>query len=193
MAGQEQGERRGLEEKSISRRVTLPYTIINGELYVGLLQEERKLYAPLTSINPNETHFQFKKITKHRIPFWRRQESKGIQPYKIEPSILKGETMTINPALEVSRDFGNIEAYKLEFKGDLMRKVGSAAYWENDIYEINTDVLIPVSFEAKFITKCRFYHYSKVFNVSDIVTLAGFARLVNEELFPRLRNENPTL
>lgn len=188
------GERRGLWENLISRQVTFPYTIINRELYVGLLQDEGKhegkLCVPLTSIDPNKTHFQFKKITKHRIPFRRRQESKGLQPYKLEPRVLGGERMDINPALEVSRKFGTIEAYKLRLSGDLMRKVGNAANWEDAVYEINTDELIPVSLAAMQFAKCKFYHFSKVFDFSDVVTLAGFARLVREEVLPRFGNES---
>lgn len=186
------GERRdgrGMEERFTGKNVTFPYTIINGELYVGLLVEDNgDLHAPFSSLDPGKTHFQFKKITKHR-PFWRRQESEGLQPYKIEPSILKGKRMVINADFAESKSFGAIEAYKLRFGGDVMRKVGNAANWENDIYEINTEVLKPVSFEANYIAGCKFLHVHKASLVSDIVTLAGLNRL-RQEVLPRFGNDS---
>lgn len=181
----ERGDGRGVEERFTGKSVTFPYTVINRGLYVGLLEEKGKLCAPLISINPQKTHFQFEEIIEHGILFWRNQESRGLQTYKIEPCVLEGERMEINPALDESRKFGMIEAYKLELGEDVMKEAGNAAYLEDAVYEINVQELIPVSLEAKLLARCRFYHYSKVFNVSDIVTLAGFARLLNEEVLPR--------
>lgn len=189
----ERGDRRGVEERFIGKSVTFPYAIINEELYVGLLGEGNgNLHAPLSSLGPGKTHFEFEEIIKHRNLFWRRQESKGIQPYKVEPFILEGERMVINAEFAESKSFGAIEAYKLRFRADVMNEVGNAVYREEAVYKINTEELIPVSLEANYVAQCKFYHYSNIFNVSDIVTLAGFARLVNEELFPRMRNEGPS-
>lgn len=185
MRGQERGDGNGVEERFIGKQVTFPYTIINRGLYVGLLEEKGKLCAPLTSLDPQKTHFQFEEIIQHGYLFWRKQESRGLKAYKIEPCVFAGERMDINPALEVSHKFGTIEAYKLGLSGDLMREVGNAVYREEAVYEINVQELIPDSLQAKHLARCKFYHYSKVTKISsDIVTQAGFARLLMEEVLP---------
>ena len=191
MAEREWGERRGLEENFRNRRVTFPYTLINEELYVGLLgEDDRNLHIPFIFIKPEKTHFQFEEIVEHGILFWRRRESKGLQPYKIESFILEGESMTINAELEGNKGFGVVEAYKLEFSVDVMREVVSdAEYAEDAIYEIDTEELTPVSTEARYLAQCKFYHFSKVLKVSDIVTLAGLARL-REEVLPQFEEES---
>lgn len=151
--------------------ITIPYTVINGKLYVGMIEQERhnqggKVWnVPRGFIDPGETHF---KAMQREF-----QEEVGLFPDRMVKN-LKGELLNPNSAFfetPLSNEGGKF--FAMEIDPDQLTK-----YKDTDSYSFNGDVLEPVSKIAELIFGSRFFPWREATRVGDMYTCGIISRLL---------------
>lgn len=180
------------EEPGGGGSVIVPFAEINGEIYVGLVHEDRPFSggivpnAPRGFLNPGETHFQ----TAQR----ELAEETGYETPEKRIVPLRGKLMNSNSALNVAiGDDKGTKSYKLNITPDEIRLITSSEDPKKRVYEFNLDRLSPVSKAGERVMKSRFYHWKRALEVKDMFTVAAVGRLIGEEILERLVSQEPKI
>lgn len=162
--------------------VIVPFVKVNGEIFVGLVEENRGtcggmvLNIPRGFLQPGETHFQ---TAKREI-----EEETGYQ--KVEKNLypLEGNLMNPNSAFFVTDtpDKG-VKAFKLPVESSEVKILTDSEKPEDRIYEFNPEVIKPVSKIGERVLQSKFCHWRKALEVQDMFSVAAVGRLIKEEIF----------
>lgn len=178
-----------LEETGGGGAVIVPFVNIAGEVYVGLVEENRPfaggivLNVPRGFLTPGETHFQ---TAKRELT-----EETGYQPVEERIVLLSGEPMNPNSTFFVTQtpDKG-VKPYKVGIDEREVKLATDSEDPTGKVYEFNQDVLRSVSRTGERVMKSKFYHWTKALRVRDMFTVAAVGRLIQEEILPRVA-QNP--
>jgi 8-oxo-dGTP pyrophosphatase MutT (NUDIX family) len=154
--------------------VNMPYSIIEGNLYVGVVEQNRPLQdkvqpilnVPRGFMDPEETHFE----TAVREV----EEEAGVQGAKRKTTLLPGVSGNPNNAFfETWGDGEGVAFYCLEIVLDELKKSD-----EDDYYVLNEKVVTPVSKAAEGIMGSRFIPWTEAAKLGDMMTLSALSRLL---------------
>jgi len=153
--------------------VNVPYCIIEGLLYVGVVEQKRPLQdkvnpvlnVPRGFMDPEETHFE----TAVREV----NEEAGIQDAKRKTILLPGVSGNPNSAFfETWGDGEGVAFYCLKILPEEIKKS------DDDYYILNEKVVTPVSKAAEGIMGSRFIPWQEALALGDMMTLSAVSRLL---------------
>lgn len=179
-----------LEEAGGGGTVVIPYVNIDGEIYVGMVEENRPfaggtvLNVPRGFLNPGETHFETAKKELEEETGYTAIE-KSIKP-------LEGEPMNPNSTFFVAKDPDKgVRPYKVSIEQDEVRLLIDSQNPRERVYEFNPEVIKPVSRMGERVMRSKFHHWTAALQVRDMFTVAGVGRLVKEEVLGK-PTQSPT-
>lgn len=152
--------------------VSVPFSIIDGRLYVGLVEQDRHNQGgriwnlPRGFINPNEKHFEavareFEEEVRYCSP------DKMVKP-------LTGEPCNPNSAFfETPGKNEGVKYFSIEVIPEQL-----TLDQENGGFKFRSGILEPKTKQAEQIYACRFFPWREATHVSDMFTSTGVARLV---------------
>lgn len=171
-----------LEEAGGGGSVTVPFIVINGEVYVGLVEENRPfsggvvLNVPRGFLVPGETHFE---TAKREL-----EEETGYTPLDKRIVALEGEPMNPNSTFFVTKtqDKG-VKPFKVYVTNEEVKLTSDSSDPKERIYDFNQEVIKPVSRAGERVMRSRFYHWTRALRVKDMFTVSAVGRLVQEEIY----------
>jgi 8-oxo-dGTP pyrophosphatase MutT (NUDIX family) len=172
-----------LEEAGGGGAVVIPYVNIDGEIFIGMVEENRPfaggtvLNVPRGFLNPGETHFQ---TAKKEL-----EEETGYTAVEKRIKPLEGEPMNPNSTFFVAKDPDKgVRPYKVSINPDEVRLLTDSQNPTEKVYEFNPEVIKPVSRMGERVMRSKFHHWTAALQVRDMFTVAGVGRLVREEVLP---------
>ena len=156
--------------------VTVPFSIIDGELYVGLVKQLRQNQGgeawnvPRGFLNPNESHF---KAAMREY----EEEVRYLSPdRRVKP--LEGENCNPNSAFfETAGKGEGVKYYSIEILPTQLELDP-----EQNAFKFKSGLLDPATKQAELILKCRFFAWRKSVQVADMFTVAAVGRLLAAQL-----------
>lgn len=177
-----------IEEAGGGGSVIIPSVVIDGQLYIGVVEENRpkaggkQFNVPRGFLDPGETHFA---AAKRELA-----EESGYTPMEDRIQDIGGEPMNPNSTFFVTKgsDKG-VKPFAVQVRQDEVRKVQS----ENDnpidrVYEFNPDVIQGVTPAGKKVMNSKFIHWTKAMGLKDMFTVAAVGRLVTAQIASREAN-----
>lgn len=147
--------------------VIVPYANINGQLFVGLVWQNR----------PNQGGNVWN-VPRGFLAFGENHFGSAVQELEqevgyrsMELRLLEGKPMNPNSAFFVTEGDEGVRAYALEIREDELVNNGA------DGWAFNPQILKPISKSAELIFGCRFFPWEQATEVGDMFTLAAIARL----------------
>lgn len=177
-----------LEEVGGGGSVTVPYLNLDGEIYIGVVEENRPyaggavLNVPRGFMDPSENHFQ---TAKRELT-----EETGYEPVEKRIQPLDGEPMNPNSTFFVTagEDRG-VKAYRVQIKDNEVVLSQIADNPEEREYSFDQKVLTASSKMGEKVMKSKFIHWSRAIGLNDMFTVASVGRLVAEEAKARVGAE----
>lgn len=156
--------------------VTVPFSIIDGELYVGLVKQLRHNQGgeawnvPRGFLSPDENHFKAA-IREYE------EEVRYLSPDKrVKP--LEGESCNPNSAFFETAEKGEgVKYYSIEILPTQLELDP-----EQNAFRFRSGLLEPATKQAELILKCRFFGWRKAVQVADMFTVAAAGRLLAAQL-----------
>lgn len=160
--------------------VIIPFAFYRGQLWIGLLTQERKtqggnvLNVPRGYLDPKKTHFQ--------NALEEMQEETGVSVGESRIIDLSSCAKPANPNsanYDTSRESEGVRFYAVEFDSE---ELGIGEVVEDRIFSLcfKPEIIKPVSGDkdAERIFGCRFYSWQTAVAVSDMFTNAALIRLI---------------
>ncbi len=152
--------------------VTVPFSVINDQLYVGVVEQNRPnqggnvLNTPRGFLDPGEKHFE--------AAIREAGEELGVDDNRIEERIfrLDGDPMNPNSTFFETAEEG--EGVKLFAFSVLESELQN----DGDGYIFREDSLKPASKAAEGILKCRMIPWKQAAQLGDMFTVAAVGRLL---------------
>lgn len=157
--------------------VTVPYVIINEELYIGLVEQYRhnqggKIWnLPRGFLDPGENHFGAAiRETKEETGFTFSvpKRLKELAAWPGNPNSAFFETPT--------KDEG-VRFYALQILPDEVEETTEAGI---TTFRFKPGLLKPASKQAEIISRCEFAHWTETMKLGDLFTRAGVGTLLSE-------------
>lgn len=171
-------------EPSGGGSVLVPFVVWEGELEIGLLQEERKtqggivLNLPRGALDPGETHFE----TAVR----EMREETGVSVRANRVKDLGEDARPGNPNsadYDTSREGEGIHFYAIEFYPAELTKVYHSLHidlsmFAEGVLQLSQDAITPTNKSAERIFSCSFYPWNIAACVADQFSNSGISRLL---------------
>jgi hypothetical protein len=169
-----------IEETGGGGSVIVPYYIMDGELYVGGVEENRpnsggKVWnVPRGFLDPGMTHFA---MAQQELA-----EEAGFVPIEKRIRELRGAPMNPNSTYFVAKgpDKG-VRAFVVAVQPSEVSAVQASDDPQERVFGFNPDVLRPVSPTGEKVMKSRFIHWTKALGEKDMFGVAATGRLVAEQ------------
>lgn len=169
--------------------VVIPFVVVKGELYIGLLRQERPNQGgevwnvPRGFLKPGEGHFA---AAKREF-----KEEAGLADIKKRLLLLEGEPANPNSAFFVtSKPTEGVKFYAFEVLEEEVEPITLIPLSTEAIYRLKKGMVKPVSKQAEEILSCRFHRWQRVARLGDMFTLAALARLVASQAYTYFSNSN---
>lgn len=169
-----------LKEPGGGGSVTIPYYLHNGQLYIGVVEEERLtctdgtkekvLNVPRGFLDSNQTHFE---TAKQEL-----KEETGYEPMEKRIKELSGRPTNPNSAFFITGKDKGVRMYGVEVNDMEVAIIQDSDNPFDREFTFNPQVIKPTSKMGERIGRSRFIHWTKATEQIDMFTVAGVARIL---------------